>query len=118
MPWVAVEIAVEITVDLAVEIAVEIAVASAKGLHGVPLLAAAFRGSPSSVRGSPWSVRGSPWSVRGCPWNAVEIAVEYRGGPWALPRCSAKKTTFVVNGIDYLRRGYLVQRYDRRTALL
>ena len=78
--------------DLAVEIAVEIAMASAMGLHGVPLLAAAFRGSPWNVRGSPWSVRGSPWSVRGCPWNAVEIAVECHGGPWALPRCSAKKT--------------------------
>ena len=100
LPWVAGEIAVELAVgiavdlavDLAVEIAVEIAMASAMVLHGVPLLAAAFRGSPWNVHGSPWSVRGSPWSVRGCPWNAVEIAVECRGGPWALPRCSAKKT--------------------------
>ena len=65
------------------------------GLHGVPLLTAAFRGSPWNVRRSPWSVCGSPWSVRGCPWNAVEIAVECRGGPWALPRCSAKKTNNV-----------------------
>ena len=47
----AVEIAVEITVDLAAEITVEIA---AMGLHGAPLLAAAFRGSPWNVRGSPW----------------------------------------------------------------
>ena len=78
----------EIAVDLAVEIAVEIAMASVMGLHGVPLLVAAFRGSP-------WNVRGSPWSVRGCPWNAVEISVECRGGPWALPRCSAKKTNNV-----------------------
>ena len=69
-------------------LAVEIAVASAMGLHGVLLLAAAFRGSP-------WNARGSPWSVRGCPWNDVEIAVECRGGPWALQRCSAKKTNNV-----------------------
>ena len=75
----------------AVEIAVEIAVASAMGLHGVPLLAAAFRESPWNVRGRPWKVRGSPWIVRGCPWNAVDMAVECRGGPWTLPRCSAKK---------------------------
>ena len=88
MPWVGVEIAVEIAVALAVEIAVEITMARAMGLHGVPLLAAAFhgstwnvRGSPWSVRGTPWSVRGCPWSVRGCPWNAVEVAVEGRGGP-------------------------------------
>ena len=40
------EIAVEIAVDLAVEIAMEIAIASAMDLHGVPPLAAAFRGSP------------------------------------------------------------------------
>ena len=47
LPSVAVEIAVKIAVDLAVEIAVEIAMASsAMGLHGVPLLAAAFRGGP------------------------------------------------------------------------
>ena len=85
-------LAVEIAVDLAVEIAVEIAMASVLGLHGVPLLATAFRGSPWNVRGSPWSVRGSPRNVRSCPWNAVEIAVECRGGPWALPRCYAKKT--------------------------
>ena len=52
LPWVAVEISVEI--------AVEIAMASAMGLHGVPLLATAFRGSPLNARGSPWSVRGSP----------------------------------------------------------
>ena len=57
---------------VAVEIAVEIAMASAMGLHGVPLLAAAFRGSPWNVRGSPCSVRGSMWSVRDCPWNAHE----------------------------------------------
>ena len=80
---------------VAMEIAVEIAMTSAMGLHGVPLLAAAFRGSPWNIRGSPWSVRGSPWSVRGCPWNAAEVAVECRGGPWALPRCSAKKTNHV-----------------------
>ena len=55
MPWVlAVEITVEIAVGLAVEIAVEIAMASAMGLHGVPLPAAAFPGSPhGNVRGSP-----------------------------------------------------------------
>ena len=97
LPWLAVETAVEIAVDLAVEMAVEIAMASVMGLHGVPLRAAAFRGSPWSIRGSPWSVRGSPWSVRGCPWNAVEIAVECRGGPWALPRCYAKKT--IIKGV-------------------
>ena len=91
LPWVAVEIAMEIAVDLAVEIAVEIVMASAMGVHGVPLIAAAFRASPWNVRGSPWSVRGSPWSVHGCPWNAVEKDVERRGGPWALPRCSVKK---------------------------
>ena len=87
LPWVAVEIAVEIAVDLDVEIAVEIVMASATGLHGVPLLTAAFRGSP-------WNVRGNPWSVRGCPWNAV--ARECRGGPWALPRCSDKKTCIMA----------------------
>ena len=98
LPWVAVEIAV----NLAVEITVEIAMSSAMGLHDVPVLAAAFhgspwnvRGSPWSVRGSPWSVSGSPWSVHGCPWNAVEIVVECRGVPWALLRCSAKKTNNV-----------------------
>ena len=42
LPWVAVE--------FAVEFAVEIAMATAMGLHGVPLLAAAFRGSPWNVR--------------------------------------------------------------------
>ena len=87
LPWVAVEINVEI--------AVEIAMASAMSLHGVPLLVAAFRGSPWNIRGSPWGVHGSPWSVHGCPWNAVEISVECRGGPWALPRCFAKKTNNV-----------------------
>ena len=87
LPWVAVEISVEI--------AVEIAMASAMGLHGVPLLATAFRGSPWNARESPWSVPGSPWSARGCPWNAVEIAVEGRGGPWALPRGFAEKTNNV-----------------------
>ena len=56
LPWLAVDIAVEIAVDLTVEIAAEIAMASAMGLHGVPLLAAAFRGSPS-------------WE---CPWKPVE----------------------------------------------
>ena len=61
LPWYA--------VGAAVEIAVEIAMDSAMGLHGAPLLGAAFRGSPWKVRGSPWRVRGSPWSVRGCPWN-------------------------------------------------
>ena len=63
----AVGIAVEIGVDLAVEIAVEIATASAMGLHGVHLLAEAFRGSLWHVRGSPSNVRGSPWSVCCCP---------------------------------------------------
>ena len=57
LPWVVVEIFVEIAVDLAVEIAMEIAMASAMGLHGVPLLAAAFRESPWNVCGSPWNVR-------------------------------------------------------------
>ena len=73
---------------LAVEIAVKMAMASTMGLYGIPLLAAAFRRSP-------WSVRGSPWSVRGCPLNGVEIAVECRGGQWALPQLSAKKTNNV-----------------------
>ena len=107
LPWyaagAAIEIAVEIAVDLAVEIAVdfsvmiavEIATASATGLHGVALLAAAFRGSPWNVRGNPSKVRDSPWSVRGCPWNAVDMAVECRGGPWTLSRCSAQKTNNV-----------------------
>ena len=78
-------------VGAALEIAVEITMASAMGLHGVPLLAAAFSGSPWNVRGSPWKVRDSPWSVRGCPWSAVDMAVECRGGPWAPSRYSAKK---------------------------
>ena len=91
----AVDIAVEIAVDLAVEIVVEIAMASATGLHGVELLAAAFRGSPWNVRGNPWKVRGCAWSVRGCLWNAVDMVVECRGGPWTLPRSSAKKTNNV-----------------------
>ena len=82
------EIAGEIAEDLAVEIDTEIAMASAMGLHGVPLLAAAFRGSP-------WKVRGSSWSVRGYPWNAVDTAAECRGVPWILPWCSAKKTNNV-----------------------
>ena len=73
LPWVGVKIGVEIGVDLTMEIAVEITMASAMGLHGVPLLAAAFCGSPWNVRGSPWSVHGSPWSVRGW-WNAAEIS--------------------------------------------
>ena len=107
LPWVAVEIAVEIVVDHAVEIAVEITMASAMGLHGVPLLAAVFRGSPWNVHGSPWSVRGSPRSVRGCPWNAVEIAVECGGGPWALPRCSAKETNNVNPSVVLFDEGIL-----------
>ena len=92
MPWVAVDIAVEIPVNLAVEIAVKVAMASAMGLHGVPLLAATFLGSPWNVCGSPWSVRGSPWIVRGCPWNVVKISVECREFPRALMRCSTKRT--------------------------
>ena len=40
------EIAGEIAVNLAVEIALEITMDSAMSLHGVSLLAAAFRGSP------------------------------------------------------------------------
>ena len=91
LPWYAVGAAVEI----AVEIVVEICMASTTRLHGVPLLAAAFRGSPWNVRGSSWKVRGSPWSVRGCPRNAVDMAMEYRGAPRTLPRCSVKKTNKV-----------------------
>ena len=87
--------AVDFAVETAMEIALEIAMASTMGLHGVPLFAAAFRGGPWNVRGSPWKVRSSPWSVRGCPWNAVDMAVECRGGPWTLPRCSTKKTNVV-----------------------
>ena len=83
--------AVGAAVEIHLDIAVKTAMASAIGLHGVPLLAAAFRGRTWNVRGSPWKVRGSPWSVRGCPWNAVDMAVECRGGPWTLPRWSAKK---------------------------
>ena len=109
LPWVAVEIVVEIAVDLAVKIAVELAMASAMGLHGVPLLAAEFRGSPSNVRGSPWSVRGSPWRVDGCPWNTVEIAVECRGGSWALPRCCAKNTNNVHPSFFCDAHAYLYQ---------
>ena len=110
------EIAVDLAVDLTVDLVVEIAMASAMGLHDVPLLAATFRGSPWNVRGTPWSVRGSPWSVRGCPWNSVEIAVERRGGPWALPRCSAKKKNnvhplfFVVGRVFVCGRSALVAR--------
>ena len=70
------------------ETAVEMAMASALGLHGVPLVAAAFCGSP-------WKVRGRPWSVRGCPCNAVDMAVECGGDPWTLPRCSANETNIV-----------------------
>ena len=87
------EVAVEIAVDPVVEIAVEIVIASAIGLHGVTLLAVAFRGSPWNVRGSPWKVRGSPWDVRGYPWNGMDMALERRGGPWTLPRWSAKETS-------------------------
>ena len=87
--------AVNAAMEIAVEIAVEIAMASAMDLHGVPLLAAAFRGSPWNVRGSPWKVRGSPLSVRGYPRNTVGMAVKCRGGSWTLPRCSAKKTNNV-----------------------
>ena len=92
----AAEIAVEIAVGLAVGVAVEIAMASAIGLHSVPLLNAAFRGSTWNIRGSPWKVRGSPWSVRGCPWNAVDMAVECRGGASTLPRCFAKNTIMYI----------------------
>ena len=72
LPWIAVEIAVEIAVDLAVEIAVEITMASAMGLHGVPPLAAAFRGSPCSVRearGRSAVARGVSAVARGMPWK-------------------------------------------------
>ena len=95
MPWkIAVKIDMEIAVGLTVDVAVKIAMVSAMSLHGVSLPATAFRGSPWNGRGNPWSVRGYPRSVR-FPWNAVEIAVECRGGPWALPWCSAKKTNNV-----------------------
>ena len=43
--------AVELVVEVAVE-TVEIAMASAMGLHGVPLLTAAFRGSPWNSAGA------------------------------------------------------------------
>ena len=56
-------------VEIAMEIAVRIGMASAMGLHGVPLLAAAYRGSSWNVRGSPWNARGSPWKVRSSPWR-------------------------------------------------
>ena len=82
----------DVAVDIAMEIAVACAMASAMDLHGVPLLAAAFRGSPWNFRGSPWKVRGSPWNIRGGPRNAVDMSVECNGGPWTLPRSSAKNT--------------------------
>ena len=92
----------------AVEIAVEITMASAMGLHDVPLLAAAFNGSPWSVRGNPWRVRDYPWSVRGCPWSDVDMAVEFRGGPWAPSRYSSKNIYIYIfiprNTVGY-RRG-------------
>ena len=71
-------------VDLAVEITVKITTASAMGLHGVPLLSAAFRGSPWNVFGGRGvSVVGSGGSlvVRGTPWNAVEVLGHCRGAP-------------------------------------
>ena len=77
LPWYAMGAAV----DLAVKIAAEVAMASAMGLHGVPLLATAFRGSPWNVRGSPWNVRGSPWKVHG-----REVFAVVRGTPWTWPR--------------------------------
>ena len=92
----AVKIAVEIAVGLTVENVAEMVVGSVIGLHGVPLLTAAFFGSPWNVCGSPWKVRGSPWSVRGCPWNAVDIAAESRGGPWTPPPCSAKQQLMYI----------------------
>ena len=97
-PRLAVGAAVEfsvITVDVAMEIAVACAMASAMGLCDVPLLAAAFCGSLWSFRGSPWKVHGSPWNIRGFPRNAVDMSVKCRGGPWTLPRSSAKKTNNV-----------------------
>ena len=82
------EVAMDSAVDIAVEIAVACAMASAMGLHGVPLLAAAFRASP-------WNSRGSPWNIRGCTWHAVDMSVERRRGPWTLRRSSAIKTNNV-----------------------
>ena len=73
LPWLAVEIAVEVAVDLAVEVAVEFAMASAMGLDGVPLHAAAIRGSPWNFRGSPSSVRVSA-VARGMPWRPMGTA--------------------------------------------
>ena len=55
--------------DLAVETAVEIAMASAMGLHGVEILAAAFRGSTWNVRGRSAVARGVPPVVRRTPWT-------------------------------------------------
>ena len=87
--------------------------ASAMGLHGVPRHFVEAHGMPLEPRGSPWKVRGSPWSVSGCPWNAVEIAVECRGGPWTLPRCSAKKT----NNVHASKTPLLALRIPRRVVL-
>ena len=77
LPWYAVGAAV----DLAVKIAAEVAMASAMGLHGVPLLAAAFRGSPWNVAWKPVKARESPWKVHGGGVFAV-----VRGTPWTWPR--------------------------------
>ena len=78
------------------ETAVAYAMASVMGLHVVPLLVAAIRGSPWNFRGRPWEVRGSPWNIRGCPRNTVDMSVECRGGPWTLPRSSAKRQILCI----------------------
>ena len=84
----AVEVAVDIAVDIAMEINVPCGMASAMGLHGIPLLNAAFRGSP-------WEVRGSLWNIHGFPRKAVDMFVECREGRWTPPRSSAKHTNTV-----------------------
>ena len=80
----AVEIAVEIAVDFAAEIVVEIAMASATGLHGLELLATAFRGSPWKPVEGPRPVECPRLSVerrghsRGIPWRSVDTAAVFR----------------------------------------
>ena len=80
-------LSVQIAVESAVEIAVELAMASAKGLHGIPWHSVEAHGMTMESRGRSTVARGV---VRGCRWKAVEVAAECHGGPWTLPRCSAK----------------------------
>ena len=64
--------------EVAANIAAEDAMASVMGLHGVPKLAAAFRGSTRTVPGRLCRACGSLWGGSDFPRNAVDIAVAPR----------------------------------------